>query len=187
MGLKGNLLPSLKKNFASQIHVGDLEGATIGLDAMVWVHRFLIRYAHEFLVEGDFTLVVGEFLRRLQWWQKRGVVIVPVFDGMPLPGKSSTNDERSERRQANMAEAMELFEVGEMGSGMDDETATQYHKLLSKAVYCDRELIDAIIRALRKGGYAYFVSPFESDAQLEFLFREQVIDWVMTIDGDLVA
>lgn len=48
-------------------------------------------------------------------------------------------------------------------------------------------MIHLFIQYLRQRGVRHVVSPYESDAQLAYLFKKKEIDFVVTEDSDLLA
>lgn len=48
-------------------------------------------------------------------------------------------------------------------------------------------MVNNFIQSLKRERVQYIVSPYESDAQLAFLFKEKIVDLVITEDSDLLA
>lgn len=58
---------------------------------------------------------------------------------------------------------------------------------MRRAVAITPALLATTLSGLRAAGVEYIVSPYEADAQLVHLQRIGYIDWIMTIDSDLIA
>jgi len=56
-----------------------------------------------------------------------------------------------------------------------------------EGVEINGDMIHLFIQELKHLGVQYVVAPYESDAQLAFLYHTKVIDVVITEDSDLLA
>ncbi|RLN76560.1 hypothetical protein BBJ28_00025242, partial [Nothophytophthora sp. Chile5] len=69
--------------------------------------------------------------------------------------------------------------------GGDKESRTVF-SAASRAVSVSNEMIMKLIGVLRRMGVAFYVAPYEADAQLAFLSRHRLVDVVISEDSDCV-
>ena len=108
-----------------------------------------------------------------------------MFDGADLPNKQITDDSRklllfpslliSRRRDEALSRAQELEQSGNV-----TEARSEYYKALE----ITPELYVPLIKRLTLMGIQYIVAPYEADAELGYLYRNNFVDFVITEDGD---
>ncbi|KAG5179620.1 PIN domain-like protein, partial [Tribonema minus] len=173
MGISG-LLQTLK-SITHPVHVRDLEGLTVGVDAYCWLHRGAYSCSTE-ICRGEFTDKFVRFcMRRIELLLSHGVTPWVVFDGAPLPMKHGVNKARRDARAANLAKAEAAMAAGE-------PIAAQQHYARSVAI--THELARMFIRSLARRGIKFVVAPYEADAQLAFMSQQGLIDAIITEDSD---
>lgn len=96
MGIQG-LLPLLKP-ITTTVHVRDLAGLTVGVDAYVWLHRGAYACADELCQGKDTGKYLNVCFERMRLLLDHGVKVYIVFDGGPLRAKKGTEHERRARR-----------------------------------------------------------------------------------------
>ena len=174
MGIKG-LLPLLA-DVATTINVfEDLRGKCVGVDAFVWLHVLAITFLEEVL-EKRYNRLAVAFVRRGRRFLAAGVDVVYVFDGKPVPAKNETAVARNRLRAAAQTAAQ-----GHM-PGTDEHT-----KALAAAVSITPDMVAAVLSALRTDGQRYMVAPYEADPQLRLLDKLQIIDYVLSVDSDMIV
>ena len=114
-----------------------------------------------------------------------GITPYVVFDGADLPNKQITDDSRklllflslliSRRRDEALSRAQELEQSGNV-----TEARSEYYKALE----ITPELYVPLIKRLTLMGIQYIVAPYEADAELGYLYRNNFVDFVITEDGD---
>ena len=114
-----------------------------------------------------------------------GIVVTLVFDGAPLPSKSGTDHERMLKREEARRQAMRLQREGNTDAA---------RAAFAKAVDVSASMAAAVIAAARaKWGdddsakVKWIVAPYEADAQLAFLARNNLVDVVISEDSDCLA
>ena len=122
---------------------------------------------------------------RLEELINNGITPYVVFDGANLPNKQITDDSRKQyyllpsvmyrRREESLYRARELEQTGDIA-----EARSEYYKALE----ITPELYVPLIRRLQALGIDYVVAPYEADAELGFLSRNNYVDFVITEDGD---
>ena len=107
-----------------------------------------------------------------------GVIPYIVFDGDYIPSKAMTEVERAKRREESKRKGLELYRLNK---------PSQAHLELQKAVDITPEMARQLIEELKKSGVQYVVAPYEADAQLVYLERQEIIQGILSEDSDLLV
>ena len=67
------------------------------------------------------------------------------------------------------------------------EDEAEARKRLKAAAVITNQMVCSVILNLRSAGIPYLVAPYEADAQLAFLSRERIVDFVVAEDADLIV
>jgi exonuclease 1 len=94
MGISG-LLPVLA-SITSNVHISELRGKRVAVDAYVWLHRGAYACSMELAQRIPTNKYISYCLHRVRLLQHHGVIPILVFDGAPLPAKRETNRKRGE-------------------------------------------------------------------------------------------
>lgn len=177
MGITG-LLPLLK-TVMRKTHLSQLSGSTCGVDGYVWLHRAIYSCGSDLVLNPEnacskyLNYCMSKVFQLVRWKIKPFIV----FDGKPLPSKSHTNKSRKEKRSSNMSKAMALS-----AEGKNEEAKSFYNK----ATPVTFRMVSNFIRLLKANNIDYVIAPYEADAQLAWMSRNGVVDYVITEDGDLI-
>eukprot|EP01066_Platyproteum_vivax_P002824 Platyproteum_vivax@DN13539_c0_g1_i1.p1 len=117
-------------------------------------------------------------MKRVNALLQEGVTPVFVFDGIALPSKKGTNDERRQQRQAARTQVLRLLSEGRRGEA---------YKLASRGVEITPAHCWALMQRLKEVNVEYIVAPYEADAQLAYLCKCHYVDAVISEDSDLLA
>ena len=93
-------------------------------------------------------------------------------------------------RDESRAAAMQTVEDMEWETMTEEEQVLHQpdrDRLISKSISITPDLVYAVIRAVRRAGISYVVSPAEADHQLVHMQRSGLAKYVWTLDGDIVA
>ena len=176
MGIPG-LLPALRD--ATKITtLAEYAGKRAGVDGFVWLHRACLTCARALARGETTTKYVSYFMSQVQLLTNRGIRPTIVFDGRDLPAKRDTNEKRRTARleSVRIAENMEQC-------GMKTEAEDYY----LKSVDITAEMLVPIFQRLRLRNIDFIVAPYEADAQLAFLCLQNIVDFVITEDSDLLV
>lgn len=176
MGIQG-LLPRLK-SVTERIHVSQLKGKTVAIDAYCLLHKGAYTCARE-LVEGIPTDKCVQFcIKRIDVLIQEGVRPFVVLDGGPLPNKKEEEETRAANRRENRDKARALWGQGSRVASME------YYQ---RAVDITPEIAHGLVEALIRRNIEYIVAPYEADAQCAYLAHRGIVDAVLTEDSDLLA
>ena len=101
-----------------------------------------------------------------------------VFDGAALPAKRETELSRAKTREESLLKAHELVAQG---------ASIQADALYAKSVDVTPEMAHKVALALVPLGVTVIVAPYEADAQLAYLSRNNLVDVVISEDSDLLV
>ncbi|XP_050100436.1 exonuclease 1 [Anopheles aquasalis] len=175
MGITG-LLPFLEKA-SSACHLKDLRGKCVAIDSYCWLHRGAFGCA-ERLARGEQTDAhIRYCLKYVQLLLSYNIKPILVFDGRHLPAKAATEAKRRESRENARKRGAELLRLGRI-----DEARS----FLRRCVDITHEMALQLIQECRKRNVDCVVAPYEADAQLAFLNRADIAQYVITEDSDLV-
>eukprot|EP01105_Mastigella_eilhardi_P013569 TRINITY_DN3092_c0_g1_i3.p1 TRINITY_DN3092_c0_g1~~TRINITY_DN3092_c0_g1_i3.p1 ORF type:complete len:622 (-),score=172.32 TRINITY_DN3092_c0_g1_i3:49-1914(-) len=175
MGISG-LLPLLE-GITRQADVAEFAGKRVAVDAYCWLHRACFTCALELCQNQPTSKYVQWCVHMVQMLLSKGVKPVLVFDGAPLPAKTSQEVKRREKREHNLEQARRKFQAGNI------QEANSYFQ---KAVDVTPTMAHVLIMALRQLGVECVVAPYEADAQLAYLARTHYVEAVITEDSDMI-
>lgn len=176
MGICGLL--GLLKPIQTTKHLSDFAGQTLALDAYVWLHRGIHACATELATGKSTKKYVDYAMQRIRLLRHHKIQPYVVFDGGPLPAKRSTERDRKQRREENLAKAKALAAEGKH---------SQAREFYGKCVDVTPQMAFQLIKALRAEGVQYIVAPYEADAQMAYLERIGLVDGIITEDSDLLV
>lgn len=175
MGITGLLSlvnPVLKKQ-----NISSFKGKTAGVDGFVWLHRGCVSCAKDIAKGIPCRAYITFFMKRVQLLIDNCIKPIIVFDGRELPAKLGTNEKRRAMRTSSLDKAEELLR-----RGLTSE-AYEYYK---KAIDISPQVLQPLFKTLRKKNIDFIVAPYEADAQLSYLARAKICDFVITEDSDLI-
>ncbi|GBG35245.1 Flap endonuclease 1, partial [Hondaea fermentalgiana] len=154
------------------------------IDALVWLHMY-VSVQHEEVSKGNFTSVVQGFIGRLKKLKKWGARPIVVFNGVSNEMKANTNSARSNKRDKMVKGLMEDLQAC-LNAGEEPSTALM-EKISQANAGVTRDLVYAVIRQLRVEGYPYVVAPYEADHTLAALLHEGFIQYIISVDSDMLV
>ena len=113
-----------------------------------------------------------------QFIGRHEIRLTVVFDGAPLPSKRGTEIERAKSRAEALEKAKELEALG-------DKSLAQ--SFFSRAVDVTPQMAFEVSLQLKQLDIPVIVAPYEADAQLGYLSRNNLVDVVISEDSDLIV
>ena len=155
---------------------------------VVWLHLFASVFYDDLVAEPPrFNRVAAAVCQRVNAMIGSGVGVVPVFDGGGTAAKAGTSAKRAataEKRKAKILQVLESCRLGNV-EGVDEEHLKR--QLGQAQAKITPDLVDAVIILLRKSGFSYLVAPHEADHQLVHMLQIGIIDYIVTVDSDLLC
>ncbi|KDO31717.1 hypothetical protein SPRG_03635 [Saprolegnia parasitica CBS 223.65] len=186
MGIAG-LLGALKEVMAPA-HARDFRGQTVAVDALSWLHKACYGCAWDLAVGNETETYVKYILRRTDMLKAVGVKPLLVFDGNKIPLKSSTHDKRRSAKQDNHDMAMQhLREARSLVGDERKEKMAKTSQYFQRSINITSTIIASVHDALRKANVEFVTAPFEADAQMVFLCKQQVTTAIITEDSDILV
>lgn len=178
MGISG-LLPAIR-GATRRMHVRELAGETVAVDAYSWLHRGVsTRAAAEDVLAGREPRAPVEYcMARVQQLRAFRVEPLLVFDGGPLPMKAGREAARAASRAAARERALAARSRGDAAGAL---------AAALRALDVTPRMAARLIGALRAANVPYVVAPYEADAQMAFLAAAGRVAAVVTEDSDLLC
>jgi exonuclease-1 len=177
MGIQG-LLPQLK-GLTKSTNIGAYRNKRLAIDGYAWLHKAVYGCCLE-LATGKETLQwVNYCIAFIDMLLHNDIEVFLVFDGANLPAKQSTEEGRADNRAQNLKTGLGYLQKN------DFSNARTY---LSRAVDVTPRMAARLIHILRqkRPTVRCIVAPFEADAQLAYLCRNNIVDAVISEDSDTI-
>ncbi|XP_027197152.2 exonuclease tos [Dermatophagoides pteronyssinus] len=176
MGIQG-LLP-LMKGAEINISLSKLQDTVAAIDTNGWIHRACYSCADRIFMGEPTEMFIYYCLNFCKILQKHRITPILVFDGQSLPAKSDTKLARQKRKQEKREEIQQLLRTGR-------EREARW--LMRQCVDVTFEMCRQVIECCRKENIDCLVAPFEADAQITYLVNNNLADYAITEDSDLLA
>lgn len=142
----------------------------LGVDMYVLLHKFAIDVDIAATLVNNPDIYLKEYYQRIRIFleslMKMGFELYLVYDGNKMKYKITEEERQKRRDQAKLSNSyIEAVEI------VPQQMYNFQHYLSSMRL--DREI-------------KYIVAPFEADAQLAYLYKQKLIDCVLTNDSDLI-
>jgi exonuclease-1 len=184
MGISG-LLQALKP-LIQPCNVSQLQGKHVAIDGYCWLHKAVYGCAAELCLNQETDSWIKYCLSFIDLFLHYNCKVTLVFDGAPLPAKGKTESERAESRQKNLETAKEFQKKGDFKNARNyfaraiNITPAMAARLIA--------IVESRYNSLNGGNTSkkvdYIVAPFEADAQLGYLSRNDLVDIVVSEDSD---
>ncbi|XP_037822660.1 exonuclease 1 [Lucilia sericata] len=174
MGITG-LIPFLEKA-SSSVNIRQLQGSSVAVDSYCWLHKGVFACAEK-LIRGETTDIHIQYcLKYVDMLMRHKIKVIMVFDGRHLPAKAETERRRREARNESKELAKEYLRRNEI------EKARSH---MRRAVDVTHEMALQLIKECRQRGVDCIVAPYEADAQMAWLNKQGLAEYIVTEDSDL--
>uniref|UniRef100_A0A1A9W9Z0 Exonuclease 1 n=1 Tax=Glossina brevipalpis TaxID=37001 RepID=A0A1A9W9Z0_9MUSC len=174
MGISG-LIPFLEKA-STPINVRKLSGSSVAVDSYCWLHKGVYTCAEKLIRSEETDLYLQYCLKYVDLLLGFDIKIVMVFDGRHLPAKAETEKKRRVAREEAKKLAKECLRRN------DIDKARSY---MRRAIDVTHDMAWRLIKACRERGVDCVVAPYEADAQMAWLNKMHVVEYIITEDSDL--
>ena len=190
MGIK-DLPRQLKedKRFVTEVDPQQLKNKTLGVDAFVWLHRVVstlsndddyLRRFHAIPQVPFYEHLYKKFIAGVRFWQKLDVNLIFVLDGKANPIKESEDQRRQGSRERQVEAFNEFITTGHTSSHK------KLRGLAKDACHVTREIVGYFLTWAKENSVEVCGAPMEAEHQLVFMQRNKEIDWIHTIDSDVL-
>ncbi|XP_017067860.2 exonuclease 1 [Drosophila eugracilis] len=174
MGITG-LIPFVGKA-SSQLQLKDIRGSTVAVDTYCWLHKGVFGCAEKLARGEDTDVYIQYCLKYVNMLLSYDIKPILVFDGQHLPAKALTEKRRRESRKQSKERAAELLRLGRI------EEARSH---MRRCVDVTHDMALRLIRECRSRNIDCIVAPYEADAQMAWLNKTDVAQYIITEDSDL--
>lgn len=185
MGVKGlNRIFDEFKNIKSieNIKINEMKNSTVAIDANNWLYQFLC--AGRKSSDGEIlnskgvkiTIIIGLY-RRIMFMLKKNIKPVFVFDGKPPIFKNVT----LKNRKKNKCIAQEKIDNNEYNN------IEEKKKLIQRASSVTKNDIILCKKLIKILGLPIIDAPGEADAELAYLQRKKLVDYIISEDNDIIV
>ncbi|XP_017033811.1 exonuclease 1 [Drosophila kikkawai] len=174
MGITG-LIPFVGKA-SSPLQLKNIRGSTVAVDTYCWLHKGVFGCAEKLARGEDTDIYVQYCLKYVQMLLSYDIKPILVFDGQHLPAKALTEKRRRESRKQSKERAAELLRLGRI------EEARSH---MRRCVDVTHDMALRLIRECRSRNVDCIVAPYEADAQMAWLNKMDVAQYIITEDSDL--
>ena len=172
MGIRDLL--SLYKSLLTKQNISNFRGKTCAIDMMVWLYKGMYAMNNNPNVK---DIYLNFPLKMLTLLKENNINCIAVFDGNLLPAKIKEVQERINSKIANEILASKLREEGNI---------VKSNVVNNRSLNVSQVHINTLIYLLKKLNFKIIVAPYESDAQIAYLFHKNRIDFAITEDTDLI-
>ena len=174
MGITG-LIPFLEKA-SCPINIRKLQGSSVAVDSYCWLHKGVFACAEK-LIRGETTDVHIQYcLKYVEMLIRHKIKVIMVFDGRHLPAKAETERRRREARKESKRLAKEYLRMNEI------EKARSH---MRRAIDVTHEMALELIKECHNRSVDCIVAPYEADAQMAWLNKKGLAEYIITEDSDL--
>ncbi len=179
MGIKNLLI--VTKSIAEDKSLEDYRNKRVAIDGFIWLHKALHMITKNMGSSQRVSNYVNYFKWKLDKLISLNIKITIVWDGDKLPLKNKVNQTRYKERKKNYERAMLLYKQGDKKNAL-----ILFNRSISVTPNLVRE-IQENLKEFYKNEIKFIVAPYEADAQLAYLSRENLVDFLITEDSDLLV
>lgn len=185
MGING-LLKGLK-SFSRKSSVTEFSGQSLAVDASSWLHRSIYSISEHYVeayergkidqkcIDVSTNYILKRCEELIRYAQIANIVLV--MDGKRCPLKAGTNEDREQRRQANLTEARRYKQQGRW-----KESNEKYKACIKIGQDLTKRVMAKVQKLCQERHLpVHFVwSPYEADAQLVKVCMDRRADAIVT-------
>ena len=195
--VKGGAIASTRTNLASLL-ASFPDKTTIGIDmSIILIKTIKASPTIIDLLFGEPAQPIDELVQKtcdhLNMYVRNGFNVVCVFDGMTGPLKANhAHQERYAKNEEKQQRLQKRYDIKTFECTADEQKSIKEVKELRKSLAtfnrsdCLHSIVEAITMKFKEKATC-IGAPFESDNQMASLFLQGIVDYIATIDSDLLA
>ena len=172
-----NDLLKVVKECLLRTHISEFRGKVAAVDMMNWIYRGVYSCSAELNSGIEADLYLNFPLKMLSVLHSFNITIIAVFDGNEIAAKEKTDRMRKDEKNKNLQLANELHLAG---------NTDEARNLSRRAMKITGKIINTLIEILKKLGIRVIVAPYEADSQIAFLSLNNICDFAISEDSDLI-
>ena len=169
-------------------HISYYSNKTLGIDANLLLYRFLIKNINDNfnknIFEDNYESFYKQLLDVITYSYKYNIKLIFIFDGKSPDIKKETILERQSRRHKAQDKLKKINQELELELKQDPEIQ---RKLSLNAVHLNGKIIQSVKDILKASGIQYINAPCEADSQCARLFKNNIIDGIVSSDFDILT
>lgn len=185
MGIKG--LNTFIKRFCPEClsinKISKYNGKVFAIDASILLYKF------RYMAHINETLYITGLLNRIYYYLNNNIIPVFVFDGIPPIEKKETLKKRSNVKD-KIKSKIEVLESIDIDNKNEDDKLNikqEIIKLTNQLVYVNKYHILECKKLLNLLGVPYVDAPDEAEKYCVFLYKKNIVDYVVSDDTDVLT
>lgn len=177
-----NLLGFVKNATSStDIEKTKLPNSTAAVDISHWIYRAcyscpeVIYYQNN--MQQAYNATIDYIDKYVKMLRSHNIKLTFVFDGMKLPAKQVTHKERAAKKAESKVMVEKLLAAN---------NSSDARKHMLRCIEIKFDIVQQVIKYCKRENIKYIVAPYEADAQLAFLNNQNICQYVITEDTDLI-
>ncbi|KRX06158.1 5'-3' exonuclease, C-terminal domain [Pseudocohnilembus persalinus] len=166
------------KPITDKDHISKFAGKRAAIDASSWLYRACYGCSYELNMGIKTYGYIHYFQKLINLLQEYKITPIIVFDGKFLPAKEKTQQKRSGEKSKNREKAKEALQKGNI---------SEARKWFTRCISITDDITFETQDYLKKQGIEIIVAPYEADAQISYLIKDDYADFVIAEDSDLIA
>lgn len=158
-----------------------IANTSVAVDVSHWIYRACYACPEALYHRQDahkaYKVIINYIDNYVKLLKFYNVDVTLVFDGMKLPAKQVTHQERSARK----AESREMVE-----KMLASNNKSEARKYMLRCIDVKFDIVKQVITYCKREKINYIVAPYEADAQLAFLNLNNLCEFIITEDTDLI-
>lgn len=177
MGIKDFLRQT---NIGTHRNISYFKNKRVAIDAYSWIHKGIYTSAEAVFLSNDITGIYRFFYSKVIELLRHNITITFVFDGDNLLLKKSTEKQREVKRKLAAERLREPANTRDPAA---------LNRLYCQSIDVTPEMAYAIKQRLEiefPGKLHFLVAPYEADSQMAYLSRNNLVDFIISEDSDLL-
>lgn len=159
-------------------HISNFSGKVAAVDMMNWIYRGVYSCSAELNNGLEVDIYLNFPIKMLSMLRSYNISIVAVFDGNEIQAKEKIDRQRKDEKNKNLQLANKLSLEGNVDGARN---------ISRRAMKITGKILNTIIEILKKLGVKIIVAPYEADSQIAYLCIQNLCDFAISEDSDLIV
>jgi len=184
MGIRGlnSLIKKVCPECISTNDISKYSGKTFAIDASILLYKY--RHVSN-LNDSCVNSHISGFLYRVRYYLNNKITPVFIFDGVPPEEKKITLKKRHANRK-KIHDKIELLQQLPLDTSENQNVINkEITRLSNQIIYVTKKHVDDCKELLTLLGITYYDAPDEAEKYCVFLYKEGIIDYIVSDDTDV--